>query len=89
MFRNVRKRDLKKFKDLNVSFLSENFPSDNEFQHLKYSENIIEIDLFPCFTNFNKLLQGENSLVYKLHKAQQRLICKLALCFIKTSIIQQ
>ena len=70
-------------------FLSENVPSDKEFQHLKCSDNITEIYLFPCFTNFNKLLQGEDPLACKLHKAQQRLICKLDLCFIKASIIQQ
>ena len=51
-------------------FLSENVPGDKEFQHLKCSDNITEIYLFPCFTNFNKLLQGEDPLVCELHKVQ-------------------
>ena len=79
-------REPKRFKGLKSYFLSENFPGENRFKRLKsdYSDNMTEIYLLfyqavlPCFTNFNKLLQCEEPLVYKLHKAQQRFICKLA-----------
>ena len=55
---------------------------------------MIEIYLYfcqavlPCFTNFNKLLQREEPLIYKLHKAHQRFMSKLASRFIKPLSIQ-
>ena len=40
------------------------------------------------FPNFNKLLQREEPLIYKLHEAQQRFMSKLASRFMKPLSIQ-
>ena len=44
--------------------------------------------VLPCFNNFNRLLQQEEPLIYKLHEAQQRFLHKLASKFVKPSVIQ-
>ena len=41
-----------------------------------------------CFTNFNKLLQGEEPLIHKLCDSEQRFMPKLASRFINPSVIQ-
>ena len=87
----------KSSKTWNLIFLSENFPGNENFKLLKsdYSDNMTEIYLLfyqavlPCFTNFNRLLQSEEPLLYKLHQVQQRFMCKLASHFFEASIIQQ
>ena len=46
-----------------------------------------EAVLLPRFTYFNKLLQHEEPLIYKLYDSQL-FISKLASCFIKPSVIK-
>ncbi len=89
-------RELKKYEGLKSYFLSEHFP-DARFKRLQsfYNDAIAEVYLLfyqatlPCFTNFNKLLQREDPLVYQLYDAQQRFMHKLASKFIKPAIIQE
>ena len=88
--------ELKKFTGLKSYFLSEN-ARDARFRQLKsaYEDPMTEVyllffqALLPCFTNFNKLLQQEEPLIYQLHDAQQRFLHKLASKFVKPTVIQE
>ena len=89
-------RELKKYEGLKSYFLSENFP-DACFKrlHRSYADPMTEVYLLfyhailPCFTNFNKLLQREDPLIYQLHDSQQRFMHKLASKFINPVVIQK
>ena len=88
-------RELKKFAGLKSYFLSES-ERDARFRRLQsaYEDPMTEVYLLffhavlPCFNNFNKLLQREEPLIYKLHEAQQRFLHKLASKFVQPSVIQ-
>ena len=88
-------RELKKYIGLESYFQSENF-ADKRFKRLQAAFNnpMTEIYLYfyqamlPCFTNFNKLLQRKEPLIYKLYEAQQRFMSKLASRLIKPLSIQ-
>ena len=89
-------RELKKYEGLKSYFLSENVP-DARFKrlHRSYADPMTEVYLLfhhatlPCFTNFNKLLQREDPLIYQLHDSQQRFMHKLASKFINPVVIQK
>ena len=88
-------QELKKYDSLKSYIQSENFANER-FKHLQAVLNnpMTEIYLcfyqavLLCFTNFNKLLQHKEPLIYKLHKAQQCFMLKLASRFIKPLPIQ-
>ena len=89
-------RELKKFEGLQSFFKSEEYPGDKRFERLQdnFNDKMLEVYLLfyhavlPCFTNFNKLLQKEEPLIYTLHDAQQRFMNKLASRFVKPEVIQ-
>ena len=72
-------QELKKYNGLKSYFQSEKF-ADERFKRFQAVLNnpMTEIYLYfyqavlPRFTNFNKLLQHKEPLIYKLHKVQQR-----------------
>ena len=88
-------QELKKYNGLKSYFQSENF-ADERFKHFQAVLNnpMTAIYLYfyqavlPCFTNFNKLFQHKEPLIYKLHEAQQHFMSKLASRFIKSLSIQ-
>ena len=89
-------RELKKFEGLQSFFKSEKYPGDKRFQQLQDNSNdkMLEVYLLfyhavlPCFTNFNKLLQKKELLIYTLHNAQQHFMNKLASRFVEPEVIQ-
>ena len=89
-------RELRKYIGLKSYFLSEQF-ADNRFRRLRsaYEDPMTEVYLLfyqailPVFTTFNKLLQREEPLIYRLHEAQQRFMHKLASKFIKPAVIHE
>ena len=89
-------RELRKFEGLKSYFLSEGL-SDARFQRLEtsYQDPMTEVyllfiqSILPVFTNFNKLLQSEEPLIYLLHDFQQKFMNKLATKFIKPEVIIQ
>ena len=66
--------ELKKYSGLKCYFLLENF-SHRRFKRVKtsFNDSMTEVYLLfyqvvlPCFINFNKLLQREESLIHKLY----------------------
>ena len=88
-------RELKKYAGLKSYFLSQKFP-DARFKRLKkaFSDPMLEVYLLfyqsvlPIFTNFNKYLQREEPLIYKLSDAQNRFMNKLVSKFVKHKVIQ-
>lgn len=77
-------RELKKFSGIKFCFLSENF-SDKRFRPSleAFANTMTEIYLLffklvlPTFTDFDKYLQKEQSLIYLLFHVQQRFMRKL------------
>ena len=89
-------RELKKFSGIKLCFLSENF-SDNRFRPSleAFANTMTEIySLFfklvlPTFTNFDKYLQKEQSLIYLLFHVQQRFMRKLASKYILPKSVEK
>ena len=81
---------------MQLFFKSEEYPGDKRFELLQdnFNDKMLEVYLLfyhavlPCFTNFNKLLQKEEPLIYTLHDAQQRFMNKLASRLVKPEVIQ-
>ena len=88
-------REIDKFDGIKSYFLSENH-SEERFKRLKqsYEDSMTIIYLrfyhstLPVFNNFNKLLQSEDPLIYRLHEAQHTFMTKLISKFVDHHVIQ-